>query len=256
MRAARLIPLLAAGAVLAGGCGGGSKSSSTNSSGSSADGKQVFATAGCGSCHALQAAGSTGTIGPEPRPAQADARPGRPAGQVWWGRDAVFRRQALGLRDRRRRRVRFRLGDEQHDAGDRHLQAEQTPAGQLQDRRLDVLSPGLRQLLLPRGARRRRSRSSARRWPPTRRSKRPATPSPHSIGAGALLRYHGNVGKAFGRGRPDLRLRLLPRPPAVEARRRHARQGRERRAQRLLRARRSARTRTTTTSASTVSATA
>ena len=28
------------------------------------DGKQVFASAGCGSCHTLKAAGSTGTVGP------------------------------------------------------------------------------------------------------------------------------------------------------------------------------------------------
>ena len=117
------------------------------------------------------------------------------------GRDAVFRRQALGLRDRRRRRVRFRLGDEQHDAGDRHLRAEQAPAGQLQDGQLDVLSPGLRQLLLPRGA-----EEGARAPPPGvghrlghRNDRHPIA---HSIGAGALLRYHGNVGKAFGQGDP------------------------------------------------------
>ena len=32
--------------------------------GDAAAGKEVFASAGCGSCHTLQAAGSTGTIGP------------------------------------------------------------------------------------------------------------------------------------------------------------------------------------------------
>ena len=67
MRAARLISLLAAGTLLAAGCGGGSQksnSSATSGGGSSTSGKQVFADAACGSCHTLDAAGSTGTIGP------------------------------------------------------------------------------------------------------------------------------------------------------------------------------------------------
>jgi mono/diheme cytochrome c family protein len=33
--------------------------------GGSTDGEQIFSAAGCGSCHVLQAAGSTGTIGPD-----------------------------------------------------------------------------------------------------------------------------------------------------------------------------------------------
>jgi len=64
MRALRLMLPLALVAALAG-CGGGSSTTSTGSSSSSLSaGKTVFASAGCGSCHTLQAAGSNGTIGP------------------------------------------------------------------------------------------------------------------------------------------------------------------------------------------------
>jgi mono/diheme cytochrome c family protein len=58
-----MLPLLAAAALLAG-CGGGGSKTTTSSSGSTSSGKQVFADANCGSCHTLQAAGSTGMLGP------------------------------------------------------------------------------------------------------------------------------------------------------------------------------------------------
>src|SRR6266545_2336607 len=59
MRALRLMVPLAAAAFLVAGCGGGSKSSSAPASGA-----KVFADSGCGTCHTLAAAGSTGTVGP------------------------------------------------------------------------------------------------------------------------------------------------------------------------------------------------
>jgi cytochrome c553 len=67
MRAGRLIPLLAVAAFLAGGCGSGGSNGGSGDSGSASttSGKQVFADAGCGTCHTLKAAGSTGTIGPD-----------------------------------------------------------------------------------------------------------------------------------------------------------------------------------------------
>ena len=58
-----MLPLLAAAALLAG-CGGGGSKTTTSSAGSTSSGKQVFADANCGSCHTLQAAGSTGMLGP------------------------------------------------------------------------------------------------------------------------------------------------------------------------------------------------
>ena len=45
-------------AVGAGACGG-------DSGGDTPDGKAVFATAGCGTCHSLQDAGGTGAVGPD-----------------------------------------------------------------------------------------------------------------------------------------------------------------------------------------------
>lgn len=82
------LPLLAAVLVLAAtGCGGGGESSSaeptttavtteptttaetttggtTTETGDAANGATVFTSAGCGGCHTLSAAGSTGSVGP------------------------------------------------------------------------------------------------------------------------------------------------------------------------------------------------
>ena len=77
MRAAlALIFLICALGLVAGGCGGdddGSGSADTTpattetvgtETGDAANGEQVFATAGCGGCHTLAAAGSSGSVGP------------------------------------------------------------------------------------------------------------------------------------------------------------------------------------------------
>ena len=57
----RLVPLLALACTgLLAGCGG----SDSGSEPSSSPGAQVFADAGCGSCHTLEAAGSSGSVGP------------------------------------------------------------------------------------------------------------------------------------------------------------------------------------------------
>lgn len=76
----RSIVLVALAVVLAAivaGCGGDDDSGDDNGatapigtvtngdeSGDAANGEQVFASAGCGSCHTFEAAGSTGSIGP------------------------------------------------------------------------------------------------------------------------------------------------------------------------------------------------
>jgi mono/diheme cytochrome c family protein len=69
--------VLAAGALALGGAGcggddGGNDSEATTAAttdsgsgtGDAAAGKEVFASAGCGGCHTLSAAGSTGSVGP------------------------------------------------------------------------------------------------------------------------------------------------------------------------------------------------
>ena len=47
-----------------GGTGGGGTGGGEEGGGEAADGKAIFAEAGCGGCHTLEAAGSSGTVGP------------------------------------------------------------------------------------------------------------------------------------------------------------------------------------------------
>ena len=54
---------LAAAALLAAGCGTGGVASAGGQQADTSNGQQLFSSA-CGSCHALQAAGTSGTIGP------------------------------------------------------------------------------------------------------------------------------------------------------------------------------------------------
>ena len=65
---------LAAGVVLFAlvGCGGNEKSDSASRSPASSAGAKVFADAGCGGCHTLQAAKTTGTVGPNLDDVQPD----------------------------------------------------------------------------------------------------------------------------------------------------------------------------------------
>ncbi|MDH4176964.1 MAG: cytochrome c [Thermoleophilia bacterium] len=65
-----LSTLLLALGLVAGGCGGGgsdeaSPPPATETDGSSVDGAAVWKSASCGGCHALAAAGSTGSVGPD-----------------------------------------------------------------------------------------------------------------------------------------------------------------------------------------------
>ena len=48
----------------AAGSGGGQAAQETAAGGEAADGKAIFAEAGCGGCHTLEAAGASGTVGP------------------------------------------------------------------------------------------------------------------------------------------------------------------------------------------------
>ena len=70
-RAFVLAVLPAALAIAVAGCGGGGGDGTTEAatttsttSGDAAAGKEVFASAGCGGCHTLSAAGSSGSVGP------------------------------------------------------------------------------------------------------------------------------------------------------------------------------------------------
>jgi mono/diheme cytochrome c family protein len=56
------LAVLAVMAVAAAGCGGSSSSGGSNR-GNETAGKRVFLSAGCGSCHTLKAAGTSGVIG-------------------------------------------------------------------------------------------------------------------------------------------------------------------------------------------------
>ena len=78
MRRPKLALLLVAGALalVAAGCGGDDESDTAeppaatttenggSDTGDAANGEQVYASAGCGGCHTFEAAGSTGSVGP------------------------------------------------------------------------------------------------------------------------------------------------------------------------------------------------
>ena len=72
VRRAFVLAVLAAALTIAvAGCGGGGGDGTTEAatttsttSGDAAAGKEVFASAGCGGCHTLSAAGSSGSVGP------------------------------------------------------------------------------------------------------------------------------------------------------------------------------------------------
>ncbi len=79
MRRSKLALVLVAGAfaLVGAGCGGDDDSDSAeppaatttedgggSGTGDAANGEQVFASAGCGGCHTFEAAGSTGSVGP------------------------------------------------------------------------------------------------------------------------------------------------------------------------------------------------
>jgi mono/diheme cytochrome c family protein len=75
MRVRSGLVLVVAFALLAAGCGGddgggtaeptpATTATTAGGAGDAAHGKEVFASAGCGGCHTFEAAGSTGSVGP------------------------------------------------------------------------------------------------------------------------------------------------------------------------------------------------
>ena len=61
--------------------------------GDAAAGEEVFASAGCAACHTLEAAGSSGQVGPNLDDAEATTRPGHRARHERDGADASFKGQ-------------------------------------------------------------------------------------------------------------------------------------------------------------------
>ncbi len=126
MRSATLIALLAAIALGLAGCGGAEDVSplpetvvgtvpqattagpTTTLKGDAEAGKDVFAAKGCGACHTLAAAGSSGTVGPNLDDDEARRRPRRRPRHERQRRDAAVQGPALRAADRRRRGVRGR----------------------------------------------------------------------------------------------------------------------------------------------------
>jgi mono/diheme cytochrome c family protein len=203
MRAARLTPLLAAGALLVAGCGGGGSKTDTGTSGSSsnASGKQVFADAGCGTCHALQAAGSTGTIGPN-----LDAL--KPT------RDAVVQQVKSGGGGMPS--FAGKLSSSEIDAVAAFVSGSATsntmpaPQGFKPNKVLLASCKTSDSACYLQAFGNLSDHEGPRKALALLRQKMATDPAieatchpiAHTIGAGALLRYHGNVGKAFGEGDP------------------------------------------------------
>ena len=94
------------------------------------NGKDIF-TANCGSCHTLKDAGTNGTVGPEPRPAEAEPRDRPAPGDQRRRRDAGLQGHAHAGPDHRGREVRLLgrrqalglLAEVHHDVVDRHREA-------------------------------------------------------------------------------------------------------------------------------------
>ena len=123
MRRPKLALLLVAGALalVAAGCGGDDDSDTAEppaatttengggETGDAANGEQVYVSAGCGGCHTFEAAGSTGSVGPNLDDASPSFDLVVDAGHERRRRDARIRRRALRAGDPGRRSVRLGL---------------------------------------------------------------------------------------------------------------------------------------------------
>ena len=86
--------------------GGGTTTTAQGGGAAKPDGKAIFASAGCGSCHTLKAAASTGNVGPNLDAAEAVRADGGEAGHERRRRHAALQGSADGCADQGRRRVR------------------------------------------------------------------------------------------------------------------------------------------------------
>ena len=244
---ARLFVLTAIACIgLLAGCGGDGDSGSE----SSEPGAKVFADAGCGGCHTLDAAGSSGSVGPN----LDDANPSfdEVVAKVKSGGGAMPSFEG-DLSDQEIRDVAdIRLRREARPGGgsrlqDQAVQAEHRAARGMSRRRLP--SAGIRKHRLPRrpetGTRTLRGKAQRR----CRRGRLSPDRAHDRRRLAPALRRERRQGAR--RGERDLRVRLLPRPPGVEARRRPEGQRSPRSRARSATRRRAPRARSSTTSAST-----
>ena len=89
--------------------GGGTTTTAQGGGGAAKpDGKAIFASAGCGGCHTLKAAGAKRQRRPESRRTEAVGADGREAGHERRRRHAALQGSAVGCADQGRRRVRRR----------------------------------------------------------------------------------------------------------------------------------------------------
>jgi mono/diheme cytochrome c family protein len=200
MRGLRLMLPLALAALLAG-CGGGG-SSNNSGSGSTASGKTVFSDAGCGNCHILKAAGSTGTLGPN-------------LDQLKPTRDQVIQQVKSGGGGMPA--FDGKLSDSEIDAVAAFVSgsatSNTTPAAIVGFKPSKTLLASCKtgdstcylqafgNLAYREGPAKALALLRQKiATDPTIEST--CHPIAHTIGAGALLRFHGNVGKAFGEGDP------------------------------------------------------
>ena len=135
---------------------------------------------------------------PEPRRAEAEPADRREPGPKRRQRDALVRGQAERGGDQAGRGVRLHGGRHRAKAGKISFEPNDKKVDDCKD--TGLLRAGVRQPRLRRGARRWRSTSSSTLSSTNRAVAADCHPIAHKIGAGGLLHYKGDVGKAFADG--------------------------------------------------------
>ena len=243
---ARLVVLTAIACVgLLAGCGGDGDSGSE----SSEPGAKVFADAGCGGCHTLDAAGSSGSVGPN----LDDANPSfdEVVAKVKSGGGAMPSFEG-DLSDQEIRDVAdFVSGGKparRRQACRRSSRSSRTPSGSR-----DVSTPTAvgRHSATSRSAKAPNRAGALRGEALRRRRRRPTATGSRTRSAQPRSSTITGRRQSARRGERDLRVRLLPRPSGVEAGRRAEGQRSPRSRARSATRRRAPRARSSTTSAST-----
>ena len=201
MRGLRVIPLVAAAAVLAG-CGGSSSDSGSSSGTGTVAGKTVFADSGCGGCHTLNAAGSTGTVGPnldqlQPSKAQVEEQVQSGGGGMPSFDNELSDQQIDAVATF----VSGSASQSSSTAAPTGFKPNSTKLASCKTADAACYLQAFGNLSYKEGPRK------ALTLLQQKMASDPAIeatchPIAHTIGAGALLRFKGDVGKAFGEGNP------------------------------------------------------